>query len=662
MDVTARTGHTKAARESHLASIPFSSVHGEHVWLVMEVHGKAAEAKTMERECSAVVERSLLETEGEPHRRFDSTLKELNGLLKGLLVGTDVHDVHMLLAMLAADGTLFVSHAGRAEAYLIRRGTASQITEYSAGKPVPSFVHVASGHAEPRDVVILSTTRLLRALTPAQLSQLSQRTEDPVDHLTRAIEAEEEQSALAVITIAGNIPTETPTALGRTMASARTARRGARSGGGMSGASIVDKMKKAAGMAGTGIAKGARWAGPQVKKVKVLSKVPELFTGFLADLRHPKRKRRAHLMLVASAIALLVVIWVVVHLFTSSQRSKSRGELEDLVSQITTEIQTAENRRLIGDMDAANAILDRAEERAKQVMDSETGLFRVESLDLLDRIRSKKEEINNIVRLSPRVVANLAAKNPDIVTQGMMGIADGEFLAYDKQDLYRILQNAVDDPVRVSDSELIVDAAAFPRFNSRVFLTTGNGVIETVNDQNIQMKTEDPAGWVNGTDIKSYLRYLYVLDAGQKQIYKYERLSNRYGPGVPYNVNGDLTGAVDMAIDGNVYVLKDNGTIVKLLRGENKTFVIRRAPEGLLQNATKVFKEEGSNFYILDATGRRVIVATDGGETGESTYLKQYVLEGEQMSDLQDLYVDPEEARLYVLDQKRVYAIDLATK
>jgi hypothetical protein len=90
--------------------------------------------------------------------------------------------------------------------------------------------------------------------------------------------------------------------------------------------------------------------------------------------------------------------------------------------------------------------------------------------------------------------------------------------------------------------------------------------------------------------------------------------------------------------------------------------VIRRAPEGLLTNAAKIFKSEGGNFYFLDPVGRRIIVATDGGDTGESTYLKQYVLEGEQMGELKDLYIDPEDARAYVLDEKRVYAIDLGTR
>ena len=82
----------------------------------------------------------------------------------------------------------------------------------------------------------------------------------------------------------------------------------------------------------------------------------------------------------------------------------------------------------------------------------------------------------------------------------------------------------------------------------------------------------------------------------------------------------------------------------------------------LLDNATKIFKVAEKSFYILDPKQGRIIVLSDGGETGESTYLKQYVLDGEQVGELQDLYVDPEETRLYVLDEKHIYVIDVATR
>jgi len=113
-----------------------------------------------------------------------------------------------------------------------------------------------------------------------------------------------------------------------------------------------------------------------------------------------------------------------------------------------------------------------------------------------------------------------------------------------------------------------------------------------------------------------------------------------------------------MAIDGNVYILKERGEVIKLFRGEQRPFVIRHLPGDILETATKVFKVLEGNLYFLDAADKRVVVVTDGGATGESVYVKQYILEGE-IGILQDLYVDSDEARLYVMDEKQIYAIDL---
>lgn len=658
MDVIVRTGSTKAPRETSLEALSFTSAQEEPVLLLMEVIGKDREMRTIQRECETIIHHALLETEGDASDRLDGALKELNGLLKGMLLSGAVEDVHMIVAILDADRTLHVSHAGRAEGYLIRKGVASQVTEYSSGKPTPAFVHIASGKIENRDQVVLSTQRLLRTLTPAQLAKMAHQ-DQLLEHVTRSLETEGEHAALGTLTLAGAPQTQ---AYERTASiPSRRSGRGTAAGFAASLPSLPSLSGAGSTLRGIGNTLGGLLARGFRSLLPVLNveRVRDFMQSFIADLGHPKRKRRAHFFLLAGAVALLLVIWVVVHLFTSTQRSKTRAELATLVEQINEQIQTAENRRIIGDMDAANAILQQAEERAKQVMDNESGLFRVESLDLLERIRSKKEEINNIIRLSPRMVANLAAKTPDVVAQGMIGLRDGEFIVYDRQNLHRVLLNAVEAPARLSDTELILDGEDFSRFQSMLFLTTGNSVIEMQNGQPVLMKTEDPRGWMNGKTVKAYLRYLYMLSPEDKQIYKYERLTGRYATPVEYNVNGDLTGALDMAIDGNVYVLKEGGTVLKLFRGESQPFVIRRAPEGLLKDATRIFKHPNGNFYFLDGVHGHVIVVSDGGATGEASYMKQFVLEGEQVGTLKDLYVDPDEAHLYVLDEKRVFVVDL---
>lgn len=683
MDIEVRTGETKAGSGTSLAALSFSSTHGEQACLLLHGGAETRDGRTLRDECTSIMQHSLLGTEGEAWHRLDGTLKELNGLLKGFLISGTLDDIHAIVALVDRNGQLHVSAAGRAEAYLIRGGAASQITEYTKGKPVSAFVHISSGVLEPGDTVIFASQRLLRAITPAQLAQLAGRGESFLDEVTDALESEKEAAALATMHAPGHSDSAAPA--NEEESRSKTALPSRRGGGrrmppGFAGVlrGIGDRLLPLAETAGKAGLRFSKKGASKMMGSGGLQSLQEKGKGFLADLKHPERKRRAHLFLLAGAVGAFLVVWLIVNVATSSQRSKTRAELSELVTQISNELKTAENRRLAGDIDAANRILQGAEEQAKQVMSNTSGQFRTEALSLLDQIRAKREEINNILRVPARVLVNLSSKNESVTAQGLIGLGEGEFLVYDRENGYRVLLNRLDEPKRLVEDDLIIQGTNFSRYKSQVFMTTGNSVLELSANQVIPMKTEDPAGWMTGKDIETYLRYLYVLAPEKKQIFKYERLSNRYATPVQYNVNGDLTGAIDMAIDTSVFVLKEGGVLLKLLRGESQPFVITHAPEGapattantsggaydVLKGVTKMFKVSDGNFYFLDPTKEkgRVIVATDGGSTGESSYVKQYVLEGEQIGTLQDLYVDPDESRLYVLDEKRVYVVDLTTR
>ncbi|MBU1123291.1 hypothetical protein KJ652_01765 [Patescibacteria group bacterium] len=654
MSTTVQTGHTKSAKDLSLVSLKMKSNLKEDVVLLLQIYAEAKNAKTLETECTTIIKHSLLETDGDPGERLDSALKEINGLLKGFLVAKTIDDIHAIVAIVGKDDSLHVSHAGSAEGYIVRGGQASQITEYTRGKSVPAFVHIASGSIEPRDVIVFSTQRLLRTVTPAQLAKHAQRGDQLVDELIIELEADKEKSAVAVLRADGKEKEDVPSkkkSLG--LLKKRTESRRRRGGSRGLDFSIIKS-------AASSVAGRAKELFPSLQ---IKERTKALSGKILVDIKHPQKRKKTHLLILAGLLVIFLIVWSAVKLTTSTQNSQSRAELEQLIAQIDTDIGTAENRYLAGDIDAANAILERAQERAKQVMDHESGRFRIEALDLLDRIRLKDEEINNIVRLSPRVTVNLAAKNPDIAAYGLIGVADGDLIIHDRQDIYRVILNSVEEPDRVSEEELIQDGDFFERMQTLLFLTTENSIIEIIADQATSMKTEDPAGWIAGKAVKTYLRFLYLLSPENNQIYKYERLSNRYAPPAEYNIDGDLSGGLDLAIDGNVFVLKKGGEIVKLFRGETRPFTFRHLPDGAIENATKIFKApESGNFYFLDPVGARVIVTTDGGATGESDYVRQYILEGEQIGDLKDIYVDPEQLHLYVADGKRLYAIDLVAR
>lgn len=655
MDYDIQTGQTRTRENSALLAKSLASQRGEHVFILLQVEADPSAAKGFQREAIAVVTNALLETEGDATERLDSTLKELNGLIKGLLLSKTIKDVHAIVGLADTEQQLHVSHAGRAEAYVVRGGTATQITEYTKGKPAPAFVHIASGQLEPRDTVILSTQRLLRSLTPAQLAHLAAKQNSLTDELKGALEAEREQAALAVMHVpATKAEEETPAAL--FSAAARKGRRTISSA--KSDTAVQSALLAAKTAMGSLSQKVLALAGkrkPQggMQKVRVWAK------SFGSDLRNPDRKRRAHLLLLAGVVAVFLVVWVGIRIVDFGRSSHTRAEISTLMEEIAQDMRTAENRRLTGEIDSATAILARAEERARQVINNQQGYYREEALAVLARIQTKKEEIHNITRLSPTVAANLAGVNSAITAQGLIGLSYDEFLVYDRQDIYRVIHNSVDSPNRIGDEELILHATNFPRYQTTVYQMTGNSIIEIIAGQPVSMKTEDAAGWITGTAIEAYLRYLYVLSPENNQIYKYERLSNRYTAPVEYNINGKLEGGLDIAIDGNVYVLKEGGEVVKLLRGEVQPLIVRNAPEGMLKTATKMFKAANGKFYFLDPVRSRVVIATDGGASGESAYERQYILEGDTIGILQDIYVDPDEARLYVLDEKRIYRIDL---
>ena len=95
---------------------------GDRVFMLIHSEGRSEGSDNLRDECTSVLQHSVLEAKGEGYERLESALKELNGLLKGFLLSSAVREVHAVVGLLESGGVLHVSHVGRAEAYLIRKG------------------------------------------------------------------------------------------------------------------------------------------------------------------------------------------------------------------------------------------------------------------------------------------------------------------------------------------------------------------------------------------------------------------------------------------------------------------------------------------------------------------------------------------------------------
>jgi hypothetical protein len=159
--------------------------------------------------------------------------------------------------------------------------------------------------------------------------------------------------------------------------------------------------------------------------------------------------------------------------------------------------------------------------------------------------------------------------------------------------------------------------------------------------------------------LRSFDGKLYALDPNAQQIMKYEPQGNGY-PAVPtpYFAQAlpELARATDMAIDGNVYVALSDGRLLKFAEGKPESFDIRNLGEPL-QNPTIVAIDQNvpdSSVYVFDAALKRIVQFRPDG-----LFVRQFRADGGMFDDVQDVLVDEQNNRLYVINQGVLYTVVL---
>ena len=151
----------------------------------------------------------------------------------------------------------------------------------------------------------------------------------------------------------------------------------------------------------------------------------------------------------------------------------------------------------------------------------------------------------------------------------------------------------------------------------------------------------------------------YVLDIGDDQIWRYEPRGDTY-PEQPdrYFVtppHKSLATARDLAIDGNIYILYDDGTILKFFNRELQTFDVRGVPNGIGLAVALAVDPNGNSgvVYVADRIAGRVVALESDG-----AFRAQFCAAG-VFDELESLAVDETSGRLYVIDGGRLYAASL---
>jgi hypothetical protein len=156
----------------------------------------------------------------------------------------------------------------------------------------------------------------------------------------------------------------------------------------------------------------------------------------------------------------------------------------------------------------------------------------------------------------------------------------------------------------------------------------------------------------------TYEQNLYVLDPAANTIHRFRPAANgTYTNRDAYfaaTSGVNLANAIDLAIDGHVYVLFSDGTIRRYLGGAPAAFSLEGLPTPLGKPVQLYIREGMGSLYILDTANDRIVQVTREGR-----YQRQFRAPGGIFANAADFAVNANETSLWVVGSGQVTQFSL---
>lgn len=364
------------------------------------------------------------------------------------------------------------------------------------------------------------------------------------------------------------------------------------------------------------------------------------------------------ILLGLSLILLLIFISGIIYIGAKQKKAARASAYAENIQNIKTKESAAESSLVYNDTVAALANLTKAEQIIKN-LPCFTASEKATCKNLQDRLTALLMKARKITLARPELLADWNSLMQDTPINNI-------FLLNNK--LYGFSRASADiltyDPV-VKESKIVrpgifiknFNAVSVPKENDYAVLLYDDKSIVKFNPKDNTWKKVDidyPNQNITIANISVYNRRLYSLDTQNNQVYKHDAIKTGFSIGKEWIKNNatNIKLGIDLAIDGDVFVLSKNGVINKFIKGENQPF----AAEGVdppLVSADKIWTYNDLNYiYVLDSAGKRIIVLDKNGA------LKTQIMATEFLRPA-GMVVDEMAKTAFVLDGNKLYQIKL---
>jgi hypothetical protein len=334
-------------------------------------------------------------------------------------------------------------------------------------------------------------------------------------------------------------------------------------------------------------------------------------------------------------------------------------EKQAVISNLTATIEQKQNQidasLLYNNEEGAKKLLDEIREILKQLpQNSQEQKERYNALAAKNQVQIEK--ISRVIRSDPVELANFINLNANAKPINIILAKDKIYAADTAQKaVYSIdPQSKLITAINLNNQNISrLNFPSLDKNNNIYYLNSNNLKILDAKTEKLSDLEIDYSGDLQKViDLKQYNNRFYLTDITSSQIYRFSKSGDKLtGASAWINGKEDLTNVVSMAIDGNIYLLKNNGEILKYTKGKRQDFSLSAVEPPLGQASKIIVSPEQDYIYIFEPAAKRLVVFN---KTGKSVC--QYA--SDKLASLKDFQIDEKNKKIYFLNGTSVYSID----
>jgi DNA-binding beta-propeller fold protein YncE len=347
--------------------------------------------------------------------------------------------------------------------------------------------------------------------------------------------------------------------------------------------------------------------------------------------------------------------------FANYKNKKAEGEkiYSDLINPIEQKINQAEASLLYNNEDRAIELLDEVKNLMAQLPRKTEGQ-NAKYTELDKKYNEQMEKLRHVIKIeNPKETANFSPLNENAAPENIVfsPVANKIYSGDAEHKAIYIVDLANNSATAKNNLGEEIKALKKPMAgkDENLYYLNGNKIVQfNSKTEEIKILAINSAGHLN--DISAAANYnnrIYLLNNKEGQIYRYSKKTSEFADEAPsLKKEDDFSEAVDMAIDGSIYVLKRNSEVLKFFKGSKEEGFKISAIDPGLENASKIFVSlEKDYIYILEPAKQRLVIFDKTGK-----FVLQY--KSDQFTDLKDFTVDENKKIIYFLNNKSVYEVE----